>query len=170
VAFVGQTIYEYFIFEQLFRTTTTVKIPFPSQNPKNVLQAVNRDIKFSKSLHLDKFMKNVLLPFIWLLPTKLVSLLYSSRNPQFQIGLTSIIGCENQHSFCGSKISKIYPLLCFPDNNPLFPITCFTFSHTNQLNVTIAVDTKFLQIDKKCLHRWVNVLMLKTINSLLHEK
>lgn len=118
------------------RIAAVLKVPLKELDPISRMKQIDANLHSYKHLGLDRLMMSVMLPTMWTMPVYLLERSMTRNDPGFGAGLTSLIGGDN-YSLLGCTVEGIHPFLAIHDNNPFIPLSCFMFSHSGKMEVTL---------------------------------
>lgn len=117
------------------------------------------------SVGLDKFANRLLYPILWTLPGSMLESSFTTKDLGITGGLTSLIGADS-YSLFKYPIENIHPILCIHDNAPFMPISCFTFSHSAKLELTMGANPQSISIKTQ---QDLDTICHKLCHQVLHE-
>jgi hypothetical protein len=87
---------------------------------------------------LTRLMRWVIIPFMWFIPVAVLRSMFV-KDAGFTAGYNATLGGDN-YKLLGKTMTHIHPILALHDLCPCIPISVSSFTHSNQYELTFAVN------------------------------
>lgn len=140
-----------------------IRVRMKDDDPVRRLIEADKSLSDYQDVGLHKFMKRIMIPFMWTLPVCALKKMFK-KDQGICAGYSSTVG-GNNYKLLGYPVSSIHNFLATNDVNPFLPISTFSFSHSNHLDLTFSVNPQHFQ-DKSALNRVVDKHLPNELNRL----
>lgn len=160
--------YNLYCFKHFFRVAAILQIPILEPNPYLRSQQIETELSSYLNSGLDKFTKSIVLPFIWTLPGSFLENSLGTKDMGIGGGLTSLIGADS-YNFMGFRVKSVHPILATHDINPFLPLSCFTFSHGDKMELSMGANPRSIFRNQRTLDRIAKQLCQDELEKFINE-